>query len=291
MNLTATGASALRPRTGAVLPIWPGTAPGSQDWRWSEQLMFVEGQPVVRNVSAPTLEVFAPTGQGNGAAVIIAPGGAYTFLMVDIEGAALARALVTQGFLCLVLRYRVRGTPQDDGEMVEFLKDLDQRTRSVPWGAGRRAIVGDLADEAAKLATRDGRKAVRFVREHAAEWGVNPDRIGMVGFSAGGGVTMEAATAPDPAERPDFVAGIYTPRPETTDLPAPVPPLFLACAMDDPAVPPSEAAAIWQTWHAAGARVELHVFDSGGHGFGATSQGAPTDAWLALLLGWLARLV
>lgn len=174
--------------------------------------------------------------------------------------------------------------------MMEFLQDLDQRTRAVPWAAGRRAIVGDLADEAAKLATLDGRQAVRFVREHAAQWGVDPDKIGMVGFSAGGGVTMDAATAPDPVERPNFAAGIYTPRPEATHLPAPLPPLFLACAMDDPAVPPTEAVAIWEAWHAAGAPVELHVFDSGGHGFGATSHGAPTDAWLALLLTWMAHL-
>ena len=169
-----------------------------------------------------------PKETATGTTVIVAPGGAYTFLMVDHEGTHLARRLAAQGVPAFVLRYRVRHTPEDDEEMRRFTDDLDGRTVGIPWSAGRRAIVGAEADDAALLGMADGRQAVRYVRDHAEAWGIDPGRIGMVGFSAGGGVTMAAATAVDAYERPDFAAPIYSPQADNMVVPEDAPPLFLA---------------------------------------------------------------
>jgi acetyl esterase/lipase len=278
------------PITGTVLRIWPGAVPGSESWTWSEQVLDVEGGRQVRNVSTPTLEVFAAEGTATGTAVIVAPGGAHSFLMVDKEGVHLARRLAAQGVTAFVLRYRVRHTPEGDAEMRVFTADLDVRTRGTPWSAGRRAIIGEEADHAATLGMADGRQAVRYVRDHAWEWGIDPGRVGMVGFSAGGGVTMAAATAFDVYERPDFAAPIYSPQADTMVVSKNAPPLFLACAIDDPNVPPTESIAIWQAWHDAGRPAELHIFATGGHGFGATPTGHGSDPWVELYETWLRGL-
>jgi acetyl esterase/lipase len=278
------------PATGSMLPIWPGPAPGSESWTWTDQEMDAGSGRQVRNVSIPTLEVFTAPGPATGTAVIVAPGGANTFLMIDSEGVELAQRLAEQGVVVFVLRYRVRHTPEDDDEMMRFTADLGGRTRGIPWSAGRRGIVGAEADDAASLAMADGRQAVRYVRDRAAGWGIDPRRIGMVGFSAGGGVTMSAATAADADERPDFAAPIYSPQADDMPVPAGAPPLFLACAIDDDAVPASESIAIWQTWHEAGVPAELHVFANGGHGFGTTLTGHGTDAWVDLYETWLRGL-
>ena len=136
----------------------------------------------------------------------------------------------------------------------------------------------------------DGRQAVRFLRAHAAEWGMNPRRIGIAGFSAGGGVAMAAATAEVAASRPDFAAPIYSPQADVMSVPDDAPPLFLACALDDPAVPASESVAIWRAWRAAGRPAELHVFATGGHGFCMKQLGLATDAWVGLFETWLRGL-
>ena len=126
------------PPTGTLVPVWPGTPPGSEMWTWTEQELLIDGDRMVRNVSVPTLEVFAPTGEPNGTAVIVAPGGAYQLLMVDHEGTDLARWLAARGVAAFVLRYRIAHTPEDDGEMVRFRRELDStsaRRRGAPAGS------------------------------------------------------------------------------------------------------------------------------------------------------------
>lgn len=274
------------PPTGSVVPVWPGPPPGSESWTWSEQESLIEGERLVRNVSVATLEVFAPTGPPTGTAVIVAPGGAFHILAIDHEGVDLARWLAARGVAAFVLRYRLAHTPEDDAELVGFLRDLDQRLRAAPPIEG----IGEEAERARLLAEEDGRQAVRLLREHASQWGIDPARIGFVGFSAGAAVAMATAVSADTAGRPDFAAPIYGLRPDDMAVPVAAPPLFLVHAIDDPALPPTESVAIWQAWHAAGRPAELHLFQTGGHGFGTKTQGLGTDAWVALFETWIREL-
>jgi acetyl esterase/lipase len=278
------------PPTGTVVPVWPGTPPGSEMWTWTEQELLIDGDRMVRNVSVPTLEVFAPTGEPTGTAVIVAPGGAYQLLMVDHEGTDLARWLAARGVAAFVLRYRIAHTPEDDGEMIRFRRELDEHVRTTPWSAGRIAIIGKEAERAKALGDEDGRQAIRLLRARADEWGVDPARVGIAGFSAGAWVAMEAAASPDAGSRPNFAAPIYGARPDDLVVPDDAPPLFLALAIDDAMVPATESVSIWKAWHAAGRPAELHVFQTGGHGFGMKRLGLGSDAWIALLEIWMRGL-
>lgn len=278
------------PPLGTILPIWPGTPPGSSDWHWSAQESVINGEMLTRNVTVPTLEVFPPVASANGTAVIVAPGGAFHVLAVEFEGTELAAWLADRGVAAFVLRYRLARTPADEPELLAFLADLDRRVREVPWEVGTRAVLGEQAERAKALAEEDGRQAVRLLRTRAHEWGVDPARIGMVGFSAGAGVTIEAAASPDPDSRPDFAAPLYGSRPAAAAVPSDAPPLFLAAARDDPAVPPAESVATWTAWQEAGRPAELHIFATGGHGFGVKTQGLGSDAWLELFQTWMVGL-
>ena len=281
---------AVIPPTGSLVPIWPGIPPGSETWTWTEQELLVDGDRMVRNVSVPTLEVFAPTGEPNGTAVIVAPGGAYQLLMVDHEGSDLARWLAVRGVAAFVLRYRIAHTPEDDAEMIRFRRDLDQHVEATPWSAGRPAVIGEAAERAKGLADEDGRQAIRLLRAHADEWGIDPARIGIAGFSAGAILAMEAAASAAAGSRPSFAAPIYGAGPDDLVVPDDAPPLFLAHAIDDPAVPATESVSIWEAWHAAGRPAELHLFQTGGHGFGMKRLGSGSDAWVALFETWMLGL-
>lgn len=278
------------PSPGTQLPVWPGAVPGSEDWTWSEQVLATPDGRLARNIAVPTLECFPPTATPTGTAVIIAPGGAWTFLMVDKEGADLALRLADRGHWAFVLRYRVQPTPADDAGFAAFNEELWRRIHaaSAIGVVDPLSVLGPEGARAAELSFADGRRSVRIVREQGAAWGIDPTRIAFVGFSAGAGVTLAVATAPDPADRPDLAAPIYGPR-LTDPVPVPVdaPPLFLACAIDDDAIPAEESIALWTAWRAAGRPAELHVFASGGHGFGMRRSGRPTDAWIELFERWL----
>lgn len=278
------------PTLGTQLPVWSGTVPGSEDWTWSEQVMSTPDGRLVRNISVPTLEAFPPASTPTGRAVIIAPGGAWTFLMVDKEGADLARRLAARGHWAFVLRYRVQATPPDEAGFAAFNEELWRRIHAAS-SAGTvdtLTVLGPIGARAAELSFADGRRAVRLLREQGPTWGIDPTRIAFVGFSAGAGVTLAAAIAPDAAERPDLAAPIYGPRIVVPlPVPADAPPLFLACAIDDDAIPAEESIALWTAWRAAGRPAELHVFADGGHGFGMRRAGRPTDAWIELFERWL----
>ncbi len=275
-----------------VYAIWPGTPPGSGHVTWHEQSTNGGGATTpnrsVRNVALPTITLFKPApGTANGTAVIIAPGGAFMFLMVDYEGYTMARWLAQQGVTAFVLRYRVGHTPDNDADMPAFVGQL-LKTLGHPGAADAGPPHGTAAMEEARLwGEEDGRQAIRYVRQHAADFGVDPHRIGIVGFSAGGGVTMGAVMKHDAESRPDFAAPIYAAYRTATPVPADAPPLFIALADDDDLVPPIAGARLYEAWHAAGKSAELHIFDKGGHGFGMNQQNLPSDAWIGLFKTWL----
>jgi acetyl esterase/lipase len=270
-----------------VVRLYPGPAPGSEGAKLQEVAVGTR----IYNVSVPTLTVFRPkAGGATDAAVIIAPGGGFVRLGMEGEGYAVARYLAERGVTAIVLKYRTDETPPD------------RIPKAAPAGGGGRNPAPGLESApphgssprpppntsvGAHQAVADGLAAVRFVRAHAGAWGVSPHRVGFVGFSAGAFVAMELALDRDPDTRPDFVGAIYAPRPSDMVVPADAPPLFLAVAADDETVHVAPSLSIFQDWQAAGRSAELHVFESGKHGFGMTAQQKDSDHWIDEYFWWL----
>ena len=278
-----------------VMAIWPGSGipPGSEGWAWHEQTMQAPDTTIpnrmARNVVIPTLTMFKPAADtANGTAMIVAPGGAFHFLMMDHEGYDVAHWLTQFGVTAFVLKYRVQHTPETDADMPAFLQHL-QEDLPHPGPTGTSPPVGTLGTEEARLwGEADGRQAIRYLRQHAAELEINPRRIGIMGFSAGGGIAVNAALEYDSLSRPDFVAGIYPGYRIVEAIPENLPPLFLAIADDDKAVAAISSARLYETWHKANKPIELHIFSNGGHGFGMLEQNQLSDAWTYLFKRWLA---
>ncbi len=277
--LAATASSA---QAQEVLRIWPGGAPGSEAADWSEKTTGT-AEPMVRNVTEPTLTVFQPPpGLTNGTAVIIAPGGGFRFLTMDNEGYAMGRWLAAKGVTAFVLKYRLVKTSDNDlvfqGEVLSLLAKIKHN----------QPLLLEEMEQASVLPTADAQQALRLVRQRAGTWGVDPHRVGLIGFSAGGTVVTRTALTADPAARPDFVASIYGVAP-SAPVPAAAPPLFLVVASDD-TLAEEPTLRLRQDWRGAGAPVELHVYANGGHGFGVRTQGKSSDHWLEAYGAWLAGL-
>ena len=254
-----------------VIPLYPGAAPGSENWTWQEENVPVKPGEFarIRNVSRPTLTVYQPDpGKANGTAMIVCPGGGWRILAIEHEGYDVARWLNSQGVTVFILKYRVMRTG-DEGEK-------DKAT-----AAARRT-------EAMKMGHADGLAAMRLVRSRASEWGVAPNRIGIMGFSAGGYVAAMVAMQYDPESRPDFAAPIYAFIPETISAPANAPPLFLVHADDDKLLPPiKHSLRVYEAWKSVGVSAEMHIYAAGGHGFGMRKKNLPVDTWIDRLGDWL----
>src|SRR5438552_9946133 len=235
----------------AGFAIWPGTGvpPGSEKWTWNEQTMqvpmFGSTAPtrMVWNVVIPTVTMFKPAaGTANGTSLIVAPGGAFRFLTMDSEGYDMARWLTQLGVTVFILRYRVAHMPENDTDMLAFMQNLMNVLPLQSRGEEKPPVGDEATEEARTWAEEDGRQAIRFVREHAREWGLDPNRIGIAGFSAGGGVVMGTVMQHDAQSKPDFAAGIYPGYTTATPVPDDAPPLFLAIADGDILVAPPPAA-------------------------------------------------
>jgi acetyl esterase/lipase len=247
-----------------VLNVWPGVAPGSEAWTQTERK--VENTPlgtVVFNVVTPTLTAYLPErAKATGTGVIIAPGGAFVALAIDLEGNDVARRLQERGIAAFVLKYRIVEKRQDG------IPEMDMDT------AGRYGIA-------------DGTQALKVVRQHAAEWGLQANRIGFVGFSAGAMVTSGVLLQEEAAGRPNFAALIYGgPFGKMPTIPANLPPMFLAWAQDDP-VALVPVVKFQGALASAGHKPEVHIFGAGGHGFGMRKQGTSSDHWIDMFLYWV----
>ncbi|MGC8782235.1 MAG: alpha/beta hydrolase [Anaerolineae bacterium] len=259
-----------------VVPLWPGGAPGSESWTQAETISTMSrGLKVIRNVVQPSLTAYLPDPQlAAGTAVIVCPGGAFHFLAYEHEGTEVAAWLNSRGIAAFMLKYRLIPTADN------FEAEVERRLSHPEEMAGPLRMV-------APLILADGQQAVRLVRQRAAEWRIRPDRIGIMGFSAGGGVTMAVALHYDAASRPDFAAPIYPAHFGDIPVPADAPPLFLAHAADDPLVPAAISVAIYSAWSSAGKSAELHIYSHGGHGFGMNRLGLPVDGWIERFVEWL----
>lgn len=260
------------------IPLYPGTAPGSEKWNYPEKVAGTPDRPQAQNIVRPVLLHYpAEKAAAVGTAMIVAPGGGFRTLMMSYEGVDVARRLNQMGVDAFVLKYRT----------VYVGTDAPTTGGRGPAESGPQA-----GQNVREMAGSDGRQAVRLVRRRAAEFGVLPNRIGMIGYSAGGAVLLSAVYGP-PDGRPDFAVPVYAAGANSNPPPEGGPPLFIAVAADDQAVGFQGSIDLFGAWRKAGLPAELHVFQSGRHGFTVKGGGADhyldrVEEWLKVN-GWLAR--
>ena len=276
------------------LPLWPGTPPSSRPMPGPENThsnpgALIGGKPVlsVTNVAQPTLTVYAPKGANTGAAVVVFPGGGFQILAMDLEGTDVCDWLTSRGVTCVLLKYRVPSEPY------RWQCDCRPHNRalSVP-------------------ALQDAQRALRLVRAHAAQWHIDPHKVGVLGFSAGGYLVAEASTnfrrrmyapidtADKESSRPDFALAIYPGHlatdSDTLNPNVPVsretPPTFLLQAEDDHVDGVQQALVYYAALEKAGVPVEMHLYAHGGHAFGLRPTANPITHWPALAETWMGTI-
>ena len=231
----------------------------------------------LRNVTLPTLTAFLPDSSINtGTAMIVCPGGGLHVLAIDYEGLAVARWLCQRGIAAFVLKYRLIPTPVAHDEYQAYFDDLL---------ADKRRL-NEVAAQFRPSVLADGQQAVKIVRQRASEWGIMPDFIGMVGFSAGAFLTVTTTLHADEQNRPNFAASIYGAMWESLDVAAPLPPLFIALT-DDDALSVEPSLELYRAWHQAKSLVEMHIYASGGHGFAMRNKNVSAEGWIERMYEWM----
>jgi acetyl esterase/lipase len=261
-----------------VIPLYSGPAPGSAPENYPEKEYFSRtwNTQVVSNVTKPSLTLFRPVAGGNGSAVVICPGGGFMALSINSEGIEVAKWLAARGVTGFVLKYRLAHTGEDATQ--EFMALFADRKR-----------FDEIVNKIVPLSIADGLAAVAYVRKHASDWGISADRVGIIGFSAGGTVAAGVGLRYAPGGRPLFIAPIYAAASMFKDAPVPVdaPPMFLVAATDDQLGLAPDTIGLYDRWTAAHKPAELHMYAKGGHGFGMRKQGLPSDQWIDRFAEWL----
>ena len=267
-----------RPTLAGEIPLYPGTPPGSKADAQPEQWDTLGGEYMARNVTIPTLiPVLPDPAKANGAAVIIAPGGAYMALSMDSEGLKAARKLADLGVAAFVLKYRLDPTPRD---IPGFMGAIGARMAGVTT-AGTKGAPPIFQP----LAIDDAAAALKLVRARATELYIDPSRIGMIGFSAGAMTTLTLTLENRSGAMPSFIGIIYGPMVPVT-VPPNAPPLFAALAADDPLFG-HEGFGLIDSWQKANSPVEFHLFEHGSHGFGMHQLGTTSDLWFEEFVTWM----
>lgn len=226
--------------------------------------------PVIYNIKSPTLTIYSPDpSHTNGTGIIVAPGGGFMFLSIKSEGSEVAEWLVKKGYTVFVLKYRTFPTKTDNPQ-----KEMMEYYNQQKWE--------ELIKNQISLCVDDGRKALKYVRNHANEFHLHSNKIGIIGFSAGGTVAASTAFAYDPTNRPDFVAPIYPYFPDAFHKPVAVdsPPMFLLASSNDEGGFAHHCVSLYKHWINNHKKAELHLYVNGGHGFGMQKQGLPKDNWI-----------
>lgn len=291
-NCVVTGAFSQTPPE--VIPLYKGVAPGSENWTQKEGAIDLVNTTLNRpyedilvwNVVKPTLTVFKPKPEiANGAAIIVAPGGGFRVLSYKNEGLDIAQWLIERGFTVFVLKYRLHRMPDDPAEIRKAVEGM--MAAAANSGTEERPTRPTLPrmemGEVELAGISDGQEAIKLVRNRAKEFNIDPERIGIIGFSAGGAVSGGATVRAEPKDRPNFVGIIYSFTPG--DLPAGLPPAFFAAAADDSLA--GRMPELFSNWLASGAEAEIHIYAEGHHGFGAAKQGLPVDNWLDSFYAWM----
>jgi acetyl esterase/lipase len=266
---------------GTIIPLYASGEVTSLGVPESREKLSATGETMIFNVSDPTLELFRPApGHANGTAVIIAPGGGFVGLGYEEGGTAIARQLARRGVTALVLKYRTIRSPNNAMHMPEVhIKEMDAIMARAKSGVP--VLVPPFAGE--KHAVEDGERAMTIVRSHAKDWGINPQRVGFIGFSAGAFLAVDLAIG-NQATRPNFVGLFYGGL--RTPVPSDASPAFIAAAADDEYLP-NDSVQLYAAWRKAGVPAELHVYEHGGHGFDLRPKGTTSDHWFDELVWWM----
>ncbi|MFZ0958842.1 MAG: alpha/beta hydrolase [Candidatus Sulfotelmatobacter sp.] len=277
------------------VPIWPGAAPDAQPVTGPEATAtaknLVAGSPwdYVENVTQPTMTVYSPEGKNSGAAVVVFPGGGYQILAIDLEGTEVCDWLTSKGVTCVLLKYRVPNS-------------------GMHWDERCQCQVHPKSP----TALEDAQRTLGLVRFHAAEWHIDPHKIGVLGFSAGGHLVAAMSThfnkrlyrAVDAADkescRPDFAVALYPGHlsiaPKPLELNADIrvtgqtPPTFLLQAEDDPVDSVENSLVYYAALKKAKVPVEMHLYAHGGHAFGLRRTENPITGWTQLVETWLVTI-
>jgi len=279
-GLQALDAPEEAPVGSVEIPVYGKDNPGSP--ADTVRTRFMGRETVLRNITYPTLTpIFPPPGKANGTAVVVAPGGGFAMLSIQNEGWRVAQALVDKGVTAFVLKYRLNPTPREDKA---FFGEMSRMFAQAGRGPGQRPEIKDSG------AGEDAMAAIRMIRDRAAEWHIDPSRVGMIGFSAGAMATLTSVLSADkdgnPATRaPDFIGYIYGPM-AAVAVPDDAPPMFAALAMDDPLFGNGDFSIV-SAWHSAKRPVELHVYQTGGHGFGTGKWNTTSTLLMPQFLSWM----
>ncbi|MDO6801652.1 alpha/beta hydrolase [Wenyingzhuangia sp. 1_MG-2023] len=249
---------------------WIGEEKAFFSKRWNSE--------VVTNVSKPSIQIFSPNQEINtGTCVIIAPGGGLYALSMNNEGTLVADWLVKKGITAVILKYRLVPTYTDDG-----IKEYQKLSKE------NRSLLHENVQKTMPYSVSDALSAISYVRKNASKLNINPNKIGLMGFSAGGAVTVGASYNYTTINRPDFLVPVY---PWLTEYPVrepqkDAPPLFIVCASNDPLKLALESTNLYKSWKAADLNVALHMYAKGGHGFGLKTKGLPSDTWIDRFYEW-----
>ena len=285
------GPAVWQPAAGHTqMPIWPGEAPGLQavpgpeTVTVSEKLLAGKPATAITNVTRPTMTAYAPAGKNTGAAVVVIPGGGFHILAIDLEGTETCDWLTSRGITCVLLKYRVPSLPYD-------------------WKCDCRPH--NFALSVSSL--QDVQRTMRLVRFHAAQWHVDPHRIGVLGYSAGGFLVAEISTnfdrhlyvpvdaADKQSARPDFAMPIYPGHLTRGDgklnpnipVSSKTPPTFLLQAEDDYVDGVDQSLVYYTALAKAKVPAEMHLYAHGGHAFGLRPTANPITGWPKLAEAWL----
>lgn len=276
-----------------IIKLYNGIPPGNDNITIEEKITKTDNGSidVISEVTNPTLTAYLPDpSKANGTAVVILPGGALRFLSWDMEGVKLAQWLNEKGIAAFILKYRLvnstmkRNTPNTGIPPLRVaVYEADKLAN-----ANANPMKDSVSAKVIKMASEDARQAFRIIRQNAGKWNVNPEKVGCVGFSAGGGVELSAAmNNMEKLSMPAFIATIYGPALEDVVVPNPAPPLFIATCADHTNVA-AGCLALFEAWKKAGAEAEIHIYGKGKAGFGMIKQNQPSDEWVNSFYTWLA---
>jgi acetyl esterase/lipase len=263
-----------------AIPLGTG---GVEDQPASETWFRQWGDPMARNITTATLTPFLPEpGKANGAAVLVAPGGGFRWLSLANEGWEVAQALADQGIAAFVLKYRLHPTPESlDG----FRESMNRTFSAAEENASRPQDNPRPSPPRRNLSDQleDAEAAYAMILDRAEEWGVDPARLGMIGFSAGAGLTMHS-TLNSETMKLAFIGPIYGGM-GPVEVPNDAPPMFNVIAADDFLFNGQNG--VIESWYKAGIPVEFHLYQNGGHGFGLGNPNRTSNRWFDAFIHWL----
>lgn len=256
-----------------------------------EKTIMMGDNAAIVNVSNPTMTVYLPDkSKDNGSTMLVCPGGGFLMLSWDTEGTLVAKELVKRGFTVFLLKYRLNPMLKDNGKSVDngtevglgvmkFIMGDKKDPKEIANGEGPLMSDRALNTPGTQLAMADATQAMTLIKGNAKKWGLNPDKVGIMGFSAGSLISMYIAQNHTESSRPAFVGAIYTGWTPDVKAPEDAAPLFLCSPVND-VFTPDEQLNIYKAWRLAKKPVEVHNYWKAEHGYGATHTGNSVDNWI-----------